>query len=66
MRTIRIKHQSITEISTNEIEDIGTLDDEPYHVLRAKTQQVIDMLGCDEATAERIVLQRLGAQLFGE
>jgi hypothetical protein len=66
MRTVRIKHQSITEISTYEIEDIGTLDSEPYHVLRAKTQQVIDLLDCDEATAERIVLQRLDAQLFGE
>ncbi len=59
MRRITIKQ--FTEVSIDDIEDTADTTWEPYAVLRAKTEHLADLLGCDEATAERILLDRLGA-----
>lgn len=59
MRRITIKQ--FTEVSIEDIEDTADTTWEPYAVLRAKTEHLADLLGCDEATAERILLDRLGA-----
>ena len=60
MRRIRIKTISVTEISFDDVEDTADETWEPYAVLRAKTQHLAELLGCDEAEAERILLDRLG------
>ena len=57
----RITIKQFTEISIEDIEDTADTTWEPYAVLRAKTEHLADLLGCDEATAERILLDRLGA-----
>lgn len=59
MRRITIKQ--FTEVSIEDIEDTADTTWEPYAVLRAKTEHLAELLGCDEATAERILLDRLGA-----
>ncbi len=59
MRRITIKQ--FTEISIEDIEDTADTTWEPYAVLRAKTEHLAELLGCDEAQAERILLDRLGA-----
>ena len=59
MRKIMIKQ--FTEISVEDIDDVGDETFEPYAVLRAKTEHLAELLGCDEATAERLLLDRLGA-----
>lgn len=59
MRKITIKQ--FTEVSIEDIEDTADETWEPYAVLRAKTEHLAELLGCDEATAERILLERLGA-----
>lgn len=57
----RITIKQFTEVSIEDIEDTADTTWEPYAVLRAKTEHLADLLGCDEATAERILLDRLGA-----
>lgn len=49
------------EVSIDEIEDAPDETWEPYAVLRAKTEHLAELLGCDEATAERLLLDRLRA-----
>lgn len=58
MKKITIK---AFEISINEVEDTPDETWEPYAMLRAKTEHLAELLGCDEATAERILLDRLAA-----
>lgn len=60
MKAIRIKTMSVTEVSFDDIEETADETWEPYAVLRAKTQHLAELLGCDEAQAERILLERLG------
>ena len=57
----RITIKSCTEVSIEDIEDTADTTWEPYAVLRAKTEHLAELLGCDEAQAERILLDRLGA-----
>ena len=57
----RITIKQFTEISIEDIEDTADTTWEPYAVLRAKTEHLAELLGCDEAQAERILLDRLGA-----
>lgn len=57
----RITIKSFVEVSIDDIEDTADTTWEPYAVLRAKTQHLAELLDCDEATAERILLDRLGA-----
>lgn len=58
MALIRIRQ--VTEVSIEEIEDTPDETFEPYAVLRAKTLHLAELLGCDEAQAERLLLDRLG------
>ena len=57
----RITIKSFVEVSIEDIEDTADTTWEPYPVLRAKTEHLAELLGCDEAQAERILLDRLGA-----
>jgi hypothetical protein len=57
----RIKIRRFEEVSFEFMEDVADSTFEPYAVLRAKTQHLAELLDCDEATAERILLDRLGA-----
>jgi hypothetical protein len=57
----RITIKQFTEVSIEDIEDTADTTWEPYAVLRAKTEHLAELLGCDEAQAERILLDRLGA-----
>ena len=57
----RITIKQFTEVSIEDIEDTADTTWEPYAVLRAKTEHLAELLGCDEAQAERILLNRLGA-----
>ena len=57
----RITIKQFTEISITDVEDTADETYEPYAVLRAKTEHLADLLGCSEAEAERILLDRLGA-----
>ena len=57
----RITIKQFTEVSIEDIEDTADTTWEPYAVLRAKTEDLAELLGCDEAQAERILLDRLGA-----
>lgn len=61
MKVIRIKRTETLEVSLDDIEHVGDETWEPYAVLRAKTQHLAELLDCDEATAERILLARLGS-----
>ena len=57
----RITIKQFTEVSIEDVEDTADTTWEPYAVLRAKTEHLAELLGCDEAQAERILLDRLGA-----
>lgn len=57
----KITVKSYVEVSIEDIEDTADYTFEPYAVLRAKTQHLAELLGCDEVTAERLLLDRLGA-----
>ncbi len=57
----KIAIKSYVEVSIEDIEDTADYTFEPYAVLRAKTQHLAELLGCDETTAERLLLDRLGA-----
>lgn len=62
-RTVTIKRQvRITEVSLTSIheEQIDLADDtfEPSNVIARKIEAVAELLGCTEAEAERIVLDR--------
>lgn len=61
MRKITIKQ--FTEVSITDIEDAADETYEPYAVLRAKTERIAELLGCDESIAERIVLDRIDSYL---
>lgn len=61
MRKITIKQ--FTEVSITDIEDTADETYEPYAVLRAKTERIAELLGCDESVAERIVLDRIDSYL---
>lgn len=60
MASKRITIRTFTEVSIEDIEDTADYTFEPYAVLRAKTQHLAELLGCDETTAERLLLDRLG------
>lgn len=62
---IRIKKQVELRVEFVSMEDISVeiadITHEPYTVLRSKTKQVSELLGCTEEEAERLILDRLGA-----
>lgn len=63
MNRARISRQpsTIVFVSINEVsDDVVDESSDPYAVLRAKTEHLAELLGCTEAEAERLVLDRIG------
>ena len=53
----------LNDYERRRLEQAGSSKGDPYQILRRKTIAVAQLLGCDEATAEAIVLGRIDAAL---
>lgn len=70
-RTVVPRRKAIVYEATVPYSDLSAADQrlydealtapDPYAVLRAKTMHMAELLGCTEADAERLILDRVGA-----
>lgn len=60
-KSTRIVFKQFTEVTVNQsdLEEVGTLETEPYFVLTRKIESLSQLLGCTEREAERMILEML-------